>query len=370
MQLDWNVIYLLIFLQTLVFSLVLTPIAGKLGVKFGLIDRPGAKKIHTIPRPRSGGIAIFLSFFLVLVIDVFLALLIQSEQILAPGVVKFIPNIKFVSHQLLGLLLGGIIIFLTGVLDDSITLRPTQKLFLQIVATVPLLISGIQVVLFLPPILGIILTILWLVLIMNAFNFIDNMDGLCSGVAFIVLVVLAFISYQSGEHFMVALYVALAGATLGFWRYNFYRARLFMGDSGSLFIGYMLGALTIMATYYQADRMPTKLPVLMPVIVLGVPIFDTVSVVLIRIHQHRPIMQGDTNHFSHRLVQLGLKPWQAVIFIYLVTICVALNALPLRYLNTAESVVHFLQTLLLFIIIYLLELAGKIKQNNLNQREN
>lgn len=364
MALGWSQIYLIIFFQTLVLSLILTPLSRLLGEKIGLIDKVSEKKIHTLPRPRSGGIAIFFSFFLVLFLDIVLALLAKSHASFSEEVARYIPNITFVFPQLIALLVGAVVIFLTGLIDDYLTLRPAQKLILQLIAIIPLLLTGTRIVIFLPLIFGVILTVLWLVLIMNAFNFIDNMDGLCSGVAFIVLAVLAYLSYQGGEYFMVALLVALAGATLGFWRYNFYPARLFMGDSGSLFLGYMIGVLTVMSTYYQAGKMPTKLPVLIPVIVLGVPIFDTVSVVLIRLKNRRPIMLGDTNHFSHRLVSLGLSQGQAVVFIYLITVCVALNALPLRYLSTTESVVQFLQVVLLFIIIYLLEFAGKIRQKS------
>jgi len=288
-----------------------------------------------------------------------LATLFSHSALLSRNVSVYLANIHSIIPQLGALFCGALIIFITGVIDDRLTLRPLQKLILQIIAVIPLLLTGIRIVMFLPPVFGMLLTVVWLLLIINAFNFIDNMDGLSSGVAIIVLFFLAYFSYQAGEHFMVALFVALAGVTLGFWRYNFYPSSLFMGDCGSMFLGYMIGSLTVLSTYYQSGLMPTKLPVLIPVIVLGVPIFDTVSVVLIRIKNRRPIMVGDTNHFSHRLVNLGLTQPQAVVFIYLITICVALNALPLRYLDTTGSILQFFQTVLLFLVIFLLEQAGK-----------
>lgn len=359
MQIGWLGIYCIIFLQTLVLSLLLTPLSARLGKKIGLIDPPSVSKIHTVPKPRSGGIAIFCSFTLVLITDVLLAVFFKGFPVISKNVSPYLANIHSILPQLGALFAGAFIIFVTGVIDDRWTLRPFQKLFLQIIAIIPLLLTGIRIVMFLPPVFGILLTVGWLILIINAFNFIDNMDGLSSGVAIIVLFFLAYLSYQSGEYFMVALYIALAGVALGFWRYNFFSSSLFMGDCGSMFLGYMIGSLTVLSTYYQSGLMPTKLPVLIPVIVLGVPIFDTISVVLIRIKNRRPIMVGDTNHFSHRLVNLGLTQRQAVVFIYLITICVALNALPLRYLDTTGSVLQFFQTVLLFLVIFLLEQAGK-----------
>ncbi len=359
MHVGWISIYAIIFSQALILSLVLTPLSSWIGTKFGLIDLPSGKKIHIDAKPRSGGIAIFLSFFIVLVVDLTLALLFKDSPLLSGMVSKYLVNIRYVTPQIVGLLAGALVVFVTGLVDDRITIRPLPKLLLQILATFPLLLTGINVVLFLPPVIGSVLTVLWLLLIINAFNFMDNMDGLSSGVAVIVLLFLSYLSFQMGEYFMVALHLALAGATLGFLRYNFFPSSLFMGDCGSMFIGYMIGSMTILSTYYESGAMPTKLPVLIPIIVLGVPIFDAVSVVLIRIKNRKPIMMGDTNHFSHRLVNLGMTQPQAVVFIYLITICVALNALPLRFLDTGASLVQFFQIILLFVVIFLLEQAGK-----------
>ncbi len=365
MQLGWIGIYLVMFVQTFVLSVLLTPLAGRLGMALGLIDHPAENKIHVRPIPRSGGIAFVASFCLALVFNLALALFAGTAGagILSDTVSRYLPNIISVLPRLGALLLGAAIIFITGLVDDRFTLRPLQKLAMQIFAVIPLLLTGIRIVIFLPPALGVILTILWIVLLINSFNFLDNMDGLSSGVAVIVFIFLAYLGYQGGEYFMTALLISLAGAVLGFWLFNFYPAKLFMGDCGSMFIGYMVGALTVLSTYYQADQMMTKLPVLIPLIVLGVPIFDTVSVVLIRLKTAHPVMQGDQNHFSHRLVSLGFSQPRAVVFIYLVTICVALNALPLRHLDTAGSLVQFFQIILLFVVIYLLEYVGKKRQS-------
>lgn len=366
MQVGWVAIYVIIFFQALLVSLFLTPVAGVLGLRLGLVDVPSQKKIHTTLKPRSGGIAIVLSFMFVLILDLVLAFAFGGSEILSRHVAMYMPNIRSALTQLVALLAGGMFIFIMGLVDDRIMLRPTQKLLLQIVAIVPLLLTGIKIVMFLPHIVGVILTVFWILLMINAFNFIDNMDGLSSGVAVIVLLFLSYLSYRAGEVFMVAILIMLAGSALGFLRYNFYPSRLFMGDCGSMFIGYMIGSLTVLSTYYQAGTMPTRLPVLIPLIVLGVPIFDTVSVVLIRFKTGKPIMMGDKNHFSHRLVNLGFTQPQAVVFIYLVTICVAMNALPLRYLDTRDSIIQFCQTVLLFVIIFILEYVGKKRGTTLS----
>jgi UDP-GlcNAc:undecaprenyl-phosphate GlcNAc-1-phosphate transferase len=242
-------------------------------------------------------------------------------------------------------------------------MRPGVKLVCQIAAVLPLVATGTQIVGFLPwTWLGKLLTIFWIVLLMNSFNFLDNMDGLTAGVAAIVAAVLAWISYRAtpSELLMTAMFVTLAGALAGFLIHNFSPASVFMGDSGSLVIGYLLGALTVRATYYQVGepRMP-EIAVLTPLIVLGVPLFDTCSVLWIRWRAGRPLMQGDRNHFSHRLVALGMTERGAVVFIYMVTLCVAIGALLLRRLDLTGALIVTFQTALWFLIIYLIERLGK-----------
>ncbi len=363
MELRWEYIYLGIFLQSLLLSLILTPLSEKIGLKFGLIDKPTEKKIHDGIKARSGGLGIFFSFILTIIFDIFIIryFLIQSELI--PQNLKiYLQNMPFVSGKLIGILIGSIFIFIVGVIDDKFSLGPWTKLFLQIISVIPLLIVNIRIVLFIPyPVIGYIITIFWIVLITNSFNFLDNMNGLTSGIASIVSLVLAFLSYQSGEIFMTMIFLSLAGSIIGFWRYNFFKGHPFMGDGGSLFIGYSIAALTIIATYYN-NGMPTSLPVLMPLIVLGVPIFDTTTVLFLRYKRGLPLMQGDTNHFSHRLVYLGMTKKQSVLFIYLTTFCVAISSILLRYVPFRGAIFLGIQTLLIFTLIYILENISKNKK--------
>ncbi|HOE63054.1 MAG TPA: MraY family glycosyltransferase [Candidatus Sumerlaeota bacterium] len=365
MKFTWIIIYPVLFTATLLISLILTPLADRLGRKLSLLDRPQQGKIHNETKSRSGGVAIFASFMLVFFVGLCLAYIAYRSSLFHDDVSKFIANIPFVAHKILWLLIGSAVIFAAGVVDDRITMRPWTKLFWQIVSSLALLMAGIRIHLFLPSWLGAMLTVFWVVLLTNSFNFMDNMDGLSSGIAAIVSLVLGSVAWREHDVFVTALLFVLAGAVLGFWYFNFIKSRLFMGDAGSLFIGYMIAALTAQTTYYKPG-VPTGLPVLTPLIILGVPLFDTISVLWIRYREGRPLMKGDTNHFSHRLVFLGMTHKQAVIFIYLVTLCVALCSLPLAYLPFAPALVFAAQVICWFLIIYLLERTGKrkIKEGN------
>src|SRR5690606_26360043 len=170
----------------------------------------------------------------------------------------------------------------------------------------------------------------------------DNMNGLSAGVAVVCAFSFYLVSRNGGEYFMMAMFAALAGSAAGFLPYNFPRARLFMGDSGSLFLGYMFAALSIMVTYYDAG-VPSQLPVVAPLIVLGVPLFDTLSVMWIRWRNGKPLMQGDQNHFSHRLVVLGFSRTAAVVFIWGVTFTMGLAAVNLRWLPMEGAIIVLTQ---------------------------
>jgi len=356
---NWPLCYAILFIASAVLAWVLTPQAARLGERFGLVDVPGGRKTHRGPTPRSGGMALFAAFWLVVGVAVVAAIVSNKTVVKDAPVTPIVRNIPKVSLQLLAVAAGSLWIFLVGLWDDRRPLRPSVKLLCQIAAAAPLLLARIHLVSFLPwAWVGYVLTVAWVVLLINSFNFLDNMDGLSAGVGAIVTAVLAWISFRSGEWLMTAMFVSLLGALLGFLRYNFWPARIFMGDSGSMFLGFMLGALTVLATYYKKG-VPTRLPVLTPLIVLGVPLFDTCSVLWIRWREGRPLSQGDRHHFSHRLVNLGMTERGAVVFIYLATLCVALGALPLRELQLAGALLIACQTILWFVIIYFIERLGK-----------
>ncbi len=358
----WWILYLAAFVQTLAVALVLVPVARRLGVRWGMADEPGPRKIHRETMARSGGLAVFAAFAGCLVLDLALAWALARQAEFLPDSVRTLSgNIALRLKPLAAILAGAAMVFAVGVIDDIRPLRPRTKLAVQILAVVPLLLAGVTIKAFLPVPVGWILTAAWVVLLTNSFNLLDNMDGLCSGVGTIVSLVLFLISALAGEYYNAIMFILLAGALLGFLRYNFHPARIFLGDSGSLVTGYLLASLTVVATYYKAG-VPTALPVLMPAVVLGVPLFDTISVMLIRLKTRKPLMQGDTNHFSHRLVRLGMSTRQTVVFIYLTTLAMGLAAIPLQYLPLRAALAQAALIVLLFILIYLLERAGRLRE--------
>ncbi|HPB30440.1 MAG TPA: MraY family glycosyltransferase [Candidatus Sumerlaeota bacterium] len=361
MSLTWPLIYAGAGVLPLVLSLILTPRSRRLGERLGLLDRPAEAKIHTTVKARSGGIAIFLSFMLTVGFGLGIALYLEARGLLlSPGVAALVRNIPGIMPRIAGLLAGAVFIFIVGIIDDRFTLGPWTKLLCQVASAMPLLAVGIRIQLFLPSAVGMALTVFWVVLLTNSMNFLDNMDGLSSGIAIIVALMLAIVSSSAGERFITMVLIVFAGAVGGFWYHNFIRSRLFMGDGGSLFIGYILAAVTIMATYFRPG-VPTALPVLTPLIILGVPLFDTITVLYIRYREGRPLMKGDTNHFSHRLVQLGMSRGGAVIFIYFVTISVAMAALPLSSLTRGKAIIQTAHVILWFLLIFLLEDTAKKK---------
>ncbi|MFB3897068.1 MAG: glycosyltransferase family 4 protein [bacterium] len=362
----WFFVYLSVFIIAFLLSAILTPIARRVAFRLNIVDHPGEeRKIHTETKPYLGGAAIFIAFNLVIGIGLFCALtpVSQSLTFLSSNVTQYLSNVKSVLPKLVGLFIGSVIIFLLGLIDDMKRLSPVKKLIGQIIAGLIVILFGVRIELFIPNIyLSGALTLLWLVGITNAFNLLDNMDGLSSGVAAIAALIFALFSIQFNHYFIAVILLALCGAIFGFLPYNFYPSKIFMGDAGSMFIGFALSTLTVLSSYYSTDA-PTFLPVIMPLLVLSVPIFDTISVVIIRIRRHLPVYQGDTNHFSHRLVALGMTHRQAVLTIYLVTLCIGLSAMLLRHLNWFESILILIQSISIFIIIAFLETAGR-KRNS------
>lgn len=358
MALPLDAVYGALALFSFLLALVFVPAARLFGKTLGFVDAVNPAKIHREPMVRCGGLGIWLAFMASLGIALGCAGL-ASERFLPAPLAEIAPNIVYVVPKLSALLAGATLLFLVGLADDRRPLPPLPKLLLQIVSALPLIAAGITIKAFVPgEIPAALMTVAWVVLLTNAFNFLDNMDGLSAGVAAVALFNFYIISRAGGELFMMAMFALLFGAVCGFLVFNFPRARLFMGDSGSLFIGYMLAALSAMVTYYEAG-VPTQLPVVAPLIVLGVPLFDTVSVLLIRWRNGAPLMKGDLNHFSHRLVALGFSRTQAVVFIHVLTLTVGLTAVNLRHLDWPGACLALVQVVLFFVAIHLLERAAR-----------
>jgi len=292
----------MIFFLALGLGLYLTPLMAVAGRRFGLVAKPDGKlRLQKEPVPYMGGIAIYLSFLIALVFGF--------------GFEK----------QVLGLLLGGTIIILVGLIDDFGVMTPWMKLFGQIVAVIAMLKSGIhlevEIILDLEPIpefpiLSYLLSGLWLVILMNAFNFLDIEDGLSGGVAFFSGLGLLVVSLINQEPVISALTCALVGGILGFLFYNFQPAKIYMGDTGSLFLGIMLGALAMIGKYTEHH----SLGLFTPALILGIALFEICFTSFARLVRGKPIMQGSQDHIAKRLEKLGLSVKKTVLLIYFLTI--------------------------------------------------
>jgi len=268
----------------------LTPVLRQAAIRFGIVDRPDGKlKNHRAPVPYLGGIAIYLSFLLSL------ALTVDFQR------------------EVLGILLAGAIVVILGLIDDLGALSPAVKLAGQVVAILTLMKASVTIKLtFLPAGLALPLSFLWLLAITNAFNLIDIMDGLASGVGLISALFLACVAAGSGREEVGTLLAGLAGSLAGFLRYNFEPARIYLGDTGSLFLGLMLGALAMNNSYTSKNLVAS----LSPVVILGVPLFDMLFVMFIRWRRGIPVMRGSPDHFPLRLRKWRLTTRQTVMASY------------------------------------------------------
>ena len=306
--------YMLIFASALALAIGGTPIARKLAPRLGVMDQPSARKIHTRPMPRLGGVAIYLAFIL--------ALLIFEDR-------------HYIS-QLVGILTGATLISFCGIWDDRWGLRPLLKLGVgQPLAALILIASGVRVSFLHHPVLNLLVTVFWVVGITSALNLLDNMDGLSAGVATVASAFFLLLAAMNGQYLVGSLAAALLGACLGFLFYNFNPASIFMGDTGSMFIGFILAAVGIKL------RFPGRMDVvtwMIPVVILGVPIFDTTLVVVSRLRRGlNPITHPGKDHLSHRLVAMGMTQREAVMAIYLICGGLGLVALFLTQASVVEG---------------------------------
>ena len=305
--------YLIVFAGVIVLTIGMTPLARWLAPRLGVMDTPAARKMHRRPVPRLGGAAIYLA--------VIAAALLLGE--------------RYNFAQFGTILIGATGVSFLGLIDDRWGLRPVVKLIGQILAALLLYASGIYVGTFRHPLLNAATTVVWVVLITNAINLLDNMDGLAGGVSAIAAAYFALMCFFSGQYLVGALSIALLGACLGFLFYNLSPASIFMGDSGALFLGYVLAALGIKLRFPDNVTFVTWM---VPVLVLGLPIFDTTLVVISRLRRRRnPMTTPGKDHVSHRFVAAGMTQREAVLSLYVVAFVLGLIALFITQANILEG---------------------------------
>ncbi len=357
-------------ISSFVLCLLMIPVSKRLGY----MDIPYKHKAHTISTPLGGGIAVFISFALIILIGL---LAVHTKLILKIPYINSLENfhsgIALRTHQISGILFCGFLLLILGIFDDVKDLGPFFKLAMQF-ATAGLVVIGFGVRLYLfieTPIIGYLVSIVWIVTITNAINFMDNTDGLASGVALICSLVLLAVAISGGQLLVSAYLACLAGVLAGFLFHNFPPAKIFLGDAGSQPIGFLLAVGTILTTYYFEHNPQTqKTSVLMPVIVLAIPIYDFLSVILLRLRSGVSPFVGDNRHFSHRLIKRGLTKRQTVLTIYLASTGTAISAIVLRYVSGILAWLVIFQTLCIVAIIAILEYQPKLYEKLTSNADN
>ncbi|MCH7812619.1 MAG: undecaprenyl/decaprenyl-phosphate alpha-N-acetylglucosaminyl 1-phosphate transferase [Planctomycetes bacterium] len=333
-----------------------------LALRFGFVDHPGGHKRHDSPVALGGGIAIVLAVVLPLLVGALLAAIYgrQEPPEWLPELLRtHLEGVAARTPRLM-VILGGVLgLHLVGLFDDRRPLKPGVKFLAQLLAAGAAVFgANVRLLEMLPAPISIGLTVLWIVLITNAFNFLDNMDGLSAGVAVIAAAIFAAAAMRAGQLFVPVVALVLVGVLLGFLAYNFAPASIYMGDAGSMVIGYLLAVLTVQTTFYDPRQDLQPFGVLVPLVVLAVPLYDVASVCW---HRHRAgtsIFRGDQRHFSHRLVQRGMSVRAAVLTIYLATAVTAMSALILPRASWPIAGVVFAQCIFMVLMIALLEHLG------------
>jgi UDP-N-acetylmuramyl pentapeptide phosphotransferase/UDP-N-acetylglucosamine-1-phosphate transferase len=338
--------YIVVFSAAAAASIVLTPIVILLARRWKLYDPREARKVHRAPTPRVGGVAIVLAM-----LGASLGAMAFDERL---GSI-----FAGMRHQLIVLFVSSTFIFIIGVLDDVMGLRAVYKLAAQLLAAVGVCALGVRIG-FIPQ-LGYLgwfdwpVTIIWIVTITNAVNLIDGLDGLAAGIAAATCAVIAVFNFYTGYVAMGVLMLALLGSLLGFLLFNFNPARVFMGDSGSMFLGFFLATASIVS----ATKVATVMGLVITALALGLPLFDMMLSVLRRLLERRSIFAADRGHIHHRLLDSGLKHPQAVVVIYLVTLLAAGAGLVLMFWRGEGEIIVVLITLVMLTVVF--RLAGMIR---------
>lgn len=297
-------------------AFAIAPHMRTLAIKWKFVDLPNDRKIHRDPLPLLGGVAIF-------------------AGILAATVLSF-AWVNWIQTPYLGVVIGVVLLFVVGIVDDFFKTRGKDfsvaiRFGIQILAAlcIPLFNGGIQGFtwpfgmhhyILLPTSLSVVITVIWIVGVTNVFNFLDGVDGLASGIAAISATTLFFIALVKGDNLSAWFAIAVVGAAIGFLRHNFYPARIIMGDAGSTVLGYMLAAIATVGAFKSA----TVISIGVPILALGMPIFDALRVVCGRARQGKPVYKPDQSHFHHRLLRAGFSQVQTVTVVYLISVCFSL----------------------------------------------
>ena len=332
-------------------SIIFTFLAIFIANKFGIFDQPSERKVHIKPTPLLGGLAVFAAYTIALLL-----------------------NFNF-SWQLKGVVIGASFIVLSGLMDDVWELSASARLLIQILCALVVIAFGVRINIIpdqtpFAVTLEAVITVIWIVGITNAMNFLDGIDGLAAGLGVIAAGTFFVIAYQTGQTYFAYLNIALAGACLGFLLYNFHPAKIFLGDAGSSFLGFSLASLAVMGEW--AEKSPV-VALSIPLLILAVLIFDMIYISVARIYEKKVnnfkewIEYVGKDHLHHRLMGLGLNQVQSVVIIYVLSLVFALAALVLKKATIEQAVLLLVQCVLILTIMAVLMIVGRrnIDKNNI-----
>lgn len=326
---------------------------------FGQVDFPGGPLRHRVAVPMNGGPAIYLAIVVILALGV--AVCTLGRPFLPEGIARYIDGVWYRSGEFAVVFGLATLTMVVGYLSDLFQLGWKPRLVAQILFATLLATYGTRVTLFWPfsyPLVGGFVTVLWVVGLTNAFTFLDNMDGLAGGVGLIAALVFAATQAQVGSLFAPAVLLVVAGVVAGFLVFNRYPARLLLGNSGSDFLGFLLGALTVAGTYYRYGQHESPNSVLSPLLVMAVPLYESIAVFLIWLTERDQPFLWNHRHFSYRLIQSGFSPRQAVALLLLVSLGAGLGSLLLRQLDVFGTCVLMGQLVCLIAVVAVIELSA------------
>jgi UDP-GlcNAc:undecaprenyl-phosphate/decaprenyl-phosphate GlcNAc-1-phosphate transferase len=330
------------FVISFVVSICITPFIKKFAIKIGAVDHPNARKVHVGVMPRLGGLAIFIGFL--------------------AGFLFLMPSSIYMNE----IVLGALIILTVGILDDLYTLSPKFKLIGQVIAAILVISSGLLIDKLTLPFLGVVylewlsipVTLLWIVGVTNAINLIDGLDGLAAGVSSIALSSILVMAVADNQLIVIALCVILIGSSIGFLFHNFYPAKIFMGDTGALFLGYSIAIISMLGLFKNV----TLFSFIIPIIVLAIPIFDTLFAIIRRALNKKNFAQPDKQHLHYCIVSLGFSHRTSVLIIYFVSAC--FGGAAILFSNATLWVSVIIIFVLLLLIQFSAEVIGLIGHNH------
>ena len=348
------------------FSLLLTPLCRIMAMKFGFMDRPAEQmhKGHGAPTPLLGGLALY-SAVLSTVLFGFFALRASGIHNASKEVLDNLQGVVEVTPRVIAICGGGLLALLIGLYDDKFNMSAKAKFLGQFaVAAIAVSFGGVQISLFIDVAwISWIISVFWIVFMMNAINFFDNMDGLAVGTATIAFCFFTIAAGVREQYFVAVLGSVFAGASIGFWFFNHSPATIFMGDSGSLLLGYMLATLGCMVTYYKSNEGFSRLSVLIPVFILAIPIFDLLAVMIIRVLKGKPFYIGDHNHISHRFNRMGLTRKVSVLMVHLLVLTICMSVLPMLWGDQRTAAVSLVQGATLLLMVSILQFSTERKDS-------